>query len=76
MRNKRERSVNEVLLRCPVDRSTVQVYKKPVRERRVMVYEGKIETKSNRPEHHNAEMVFDPTDPVIDMSLFDRKDLD
>jgi hypothetical protein len=41
-----------------------------------MVYEGKIETKSNRPEHHNAEMVFDPTDPVIDMSLFDRKDLD
>ena len=24
--------------------------------------------------HHNAELVFDPTDPVIDMSLFERKD--
>ena len=24
--------------------------------------------------HHNAEMVFDPTCPEIDMSLFERKD--
>ena len=24
--------------------------------------------------HHNAEMVFDPTEPVIDMALFERKD--
>lgn len=24
--------------------------------------------------HHNAEMVFDPTDPVIDHSLFERRD--
>ena len=24
--------------------------------------------------HHNAEMVFDPTDPVIDLSAFERKD--
>ena len=24
--------------------------------------------------HHNAEMVFDPSDPAIDENLFDKKD--
>ncbi len=24
--------------------------------------------------HHNAETVFDPTEPVIDLSLFEQKD--